>query len=110
MQVYLRAADIAVLPYQRCLNSGVLALTQTFGLPAVLPAHSRTGRRRGRHPHAGVRRGRPHRAPDALENASRLLTPQARAAATAAGQAIAAPVVARRFAGAMRSWLDGARA
>ncbi len=37
MQVFLRAADIAVLPYLRTLNSGVLMLVLTFGLPVVVP-------------------------------------------------------------------------
>jgi glycosyltransferase involved in cell wall biosynthesis len=38
MQVFLRAADIAVLPYLRSLNSGVLMLALSFGLPVVAPA------------------------------------------------------------------------
>jgi glycosyltransferase involved in cell wall biosynthesis len=37
MQVFLRAADIAVLPYLRTLNSGALMLALTFGLPVVVP-------------------------------------------------------------------------
>jgi glycosyltransferase involved in cell wall biosynthesis len=37
VQIYLRAADIAVLPYVRSLNSGALLLGVTFGLPAVVP-------------------------------------------------------------------------
>jgi beta-1,4-mannosyltransferase len=37
VQIYLRAADIAVLPYVRSLNSGALLLAVTFGLPAVVP-------------------------------------------------------------------------
>ncbi|MDQ2965949.1 MAG: glycosyltransferase family 4 protein, partial [Chloroflexota bacterium] len=38
MQVFLRAADIAVLPYLRSLNSGVLMLALSFGIPVVAPA------------------------------------------------------------------------
>jgi beta-1,4-mannosyltransferase len=38
VQIYLRAADHAVLPYVRSLNSGALLLAVTFGLPAVVPA------------------------------------------------------------------------
>ena len=38
VQIYLRAADVAVLPYVRSLNSGALLLALTFGLPAVVPA------------------------------------------------------------------------
>ncbi|HKG57199.1 MAG TPA: glycosyltransferase [Candidatus Limnocylindrales bacterium] len=37
MQVFLRAADIAVLPYLRSLNSGVLMLALSFGVPVVAP-------------------------------------------------------------------------
>lgn len=37
LQFYLRAADVAVLPYQRSLNSGVLMLALSFGLPVVAP-------------------------------------------------------------------------
>jgi glycosyltransferase involved in cell wall biosynthesis len=37
MPVYLRAADAVVLPYLRTLNSGVLLLAYTFGLPVVAP-------------------------------------------------------------------------
>jgi glycosyltransferase involved in cell wall biosynthesis len=34
---HLRATDVAVLPYERGLNSGVLLLALTFGLPVVVP-------------------------------------------------------------------------
>jgi hypothetical protein len=37
MTVCLRAADAVVLPYRRTLNSGVLLLAYTFGLPVVAP-------------------------------------------------------------------------
>lgn len=37
MQIYLRAADVIVLPYRRTLNSGVLLLALSFGLPVVAP-------------------------------------------------------------------------
>lgn len=38
MQLFLHAADIVVLPYLRSLNSGVLLLAFTFGVPVVAPA------------------------------------------------------------------------
>jgi glycosyltransferase involved in cell wall biosynthesis len=38
MQIFLRAADVAVMPYLRSLNSGALMLALTFGLPVVVPA------------------------------------------------------------------------
>jgi glycosyltransferase involved in cell wall biosynthesis len=37
LQVWLRAADLAVLPYRNILNSGSHLLAQTFGLPVVAP-------------------------------------------------------------------------
>lgn len=40
IQVWMRAADLAVLPYLRVLNSGSFLLAETFGLPVVAP---RTG-------------------------------------------------------------------
>jgi glycosyltransferase involved in cell wall biosynthesis len=33
----MRAADVAVLPYRRALNSGALMLALTFGLPVIVP-------------------------------------------------------------------------
>ncbi|PYY35806.1 glycosyltransferase [Curtobacterium sp. MCBD17_030] len=43
VQRWFRAADVAVLPYRRVLNSGSLHLAASFGVPAVLPdeAHLR---------------------------------------------------------------------
>lgn len=43
MQLFLRASDIAVLPYEHSLNSGVLLLAMTFGLPVVAPASGGMG-------------------------------------------------------------------
>ncbi len=38
MQLFLRAADLVVMPYVRSLNSGVLLLALSFGIPVVAPA------------------------------------------------------------------------
>ncbi|MFN8075525.1 MAG: glycosyltransferase [Kineosporiaceae bacterium] len=38
LQLYNRAADIAVLPYKAILNSGAFTLAETFGLAVVAPA------------------------------------------------------------------------
>jgi glycosyltransferase involved in cell wall biosynthesis len=40
VQVYLRAADLALHPYVGALNSGALLLALTFGLPSIVPAGS----------------------------------------------------------------------
>ena len=37
LQNWMRAADVAAMPYERILNSSSLALAQTFGLPVVAP-------------------------------------------------------------------------
>jgi glycosyltransferase involved in cell wall biosynthesis len=37
MQVFFRAADLAVLPYRRILTSGSLLLAMSFGVPTVVP-------------------------------------------------------------------------
>ncbi|MET3961201.1 glycosyltransferase involved in cell wall biosynthesis [Marmoricola sp. OAE513] len=37
LQVWMNAADLAVLPYRDILNSGAFLLAQTFGLPVVAP-------------------------------------------------------------------------
>jgi glycosyltransferase involved in cell wall biosynthesis len=37
VQVWMKAADVAVLPYRDILNSGAFLLAQTFGLPIVAP-------------------------------------------------------------------------
>jgi beta-1,4-mannosyltransferase len=38
MQLFLRAMDMAVLPYEDVLNSSVLFLVLTFGLPVITPS------------------------------------------------------------------------
>ncbi|SNB67656.1 Glycosyltransferase involved in cell wall bisynthesis [Arboricoccus pini] len=38
IQVFLRAADLAVLPFARILNSGSVMLALSFGLPVLAPA------------------------------------------------------------------------
>ncbi len=40
VETWFAAADVAVLPYRRILNSGTVHLAATFGLPVVLPGES----------------------------------------------------------------------
>jgi glycosyltransferase involved in cell wall biosynthesis len=42
MSLFLRAVDVVVLPYERFLNSGVLLLALTFGVPVVAPRGAAT--------------------------------------------------------------------
>jgi beta-1,4-mannosyltransferase len=87
---HLRATDVAILPYDGALNSGVLFLALTFGLPVVVPDLPGFD---GLTPPELARRypvGDPAGLADALRDADRFLSPSGRAAATAAADAIAA--------------------
>lgn len=53
VQYFLRAADAAVFPYVRSLNSGAVALAASFGLPAYVSSDTRLG---GLLPELGYRR------------------------------------------------------
>ncbi|HEY4227219.1 MAG TPA: glycosyltransferase [Candidatus Limnocylindrales bacterium] len=108
LQLFLRAADAAVFPYRRALNSGALLLALTFGLPvivpeggglaeAVEPAFSRT-----------FKNGDQASLTAALTDASKLANPKARAAAAEAAARLDPTELARRFAKDLRARLDGA--
>ena len=43
LQLFFRAADLAVFPYSRILTSGSLVLALSFGLPTVVPRVGMTG-------------------------------------------------------------------
>ncbi|REF36670.1 glycosyltransferase [Thermasporomyces composti] len=106
MQVYLRAADVAVFPYRRSLNSGALALALTFGLPVVLREDSGEAARVS--PSYALRYDGddPDGLLTALAQARSLVTPRARAAALGAAARISPSRVSRAFAAAVRAWLD----
>jgi glycosyltransferase involved in cell wall biosynthesis len=107
IQVFLRAADVAVLPYRRSLNSGALLLALTFGLPAIVPRDS------GLADLIGPAFGRAYDAAppadlaDALAGAPALATGEARAAAEAAARAVHPAEISRRFAVGLRERLAG---
>lgn len=108
MQTFLRAADVAVLPYRQALNSGALMLALTFGLPVIVPAGSgladvvddRFGRTFDPAGATGLA--------DALLDAPGLVSESARAAATATAADLRPSVVAGRFALGLRERLDRA--
>jgi glycosyltransferase involved in cell wall biosynthesis len=108
MQVFLRAADVAVLPYHRPLNSGALMLALTFGLPAIVPAGSgladAVDERFGRTFEAA---GSPSLA-DVLGSAAELATQAAREAARAAAADLSPATVSRQFATGLRARLAAA--
>jgi glycosyltransferase involved in cell wall biosynthesis len=107
LALFLEAADVAVLPYVRSLNSGVLMLALTFGLPvivpspgpladAVEPSYART-----------YDRSDPESLRRALLQAGDLLAPAVRAAARAAAAARDPVLISRAFARGLRERLDG---
>ena len=111
MQVYLRAADVAVFPYRRSLNSGALALALTFGLPVVLREDSGEGARVSPSYALQYDGTEPAGLETALAHAAKTLTtPLARAAASGAAERIAPARVSGAFAAACRAWLDTAPA
>ena len=105
MQVFLRAADIAVLPYRRALNSGALLLALTFGLPSIVPGDSGLAASvddafgRTFDPDVAGSLG------DALVGAASLATDAARSAAAAAAAAVNPEIVSRRFSIGLREAL-----
>ena len=106
VQVYFRAADIALLPYRRTLNSGALALALTFGLPVIMPSDS------GSLPLLAPEFSEVFDSGDgssllaAMRRASRLVNEQARAAASAAAQAVHLSKVADDFGRAAQDWIS----
>lgn len=83
VQLFLRAADAAVFPYLRSLNSGAVALAASFGLPAYVSSGTQLG---GLLPEGGFRRF-DLSDPDALQQAlgagASMETPEVRAAVRA---------------------------
>jgi beta-1,4-mannosyltransferase len=106
LQVLLRAADVVALPYRRSLNSGVLALALTFGVPVLLAAGS------GSIPlvedGAAViyDAGQPGALTEAVRSCLTLDLAAAGQAAALAGARIDRATVTARFAADLRRWAD----
>jgi beta-1,4-mannosyltransferase len=112
MQLFLRGADVAVLPYVRSLNSGALMLALSFGLPAIAPAGGGLAEvldeRAGCTFEPGDRGG----LPDALRTARELATPDAQEAAIAIARRYNAADLSRQLARGLRArlgWEDAGR-
>jgi beta-1,4-mannosyltransferase len=122
VQIILRAADVAVSPQRVPLNSGSRLLALTFGLPVVATV---PGDRDGHGDRDGDRDGDgdgersdsaclvtapagdvPALRAALIEAGRRLLTPQARAAASEAADAVHPRLVAARFSALIAELLD----
>ena len=105
---YLRAADVAVLPYRRSLNSGALMLAMSFDLPVIVPAGGGLAEivdgRNGITFEGGDRAA----LVDALRRAPAIATPAGRAAAGATARRFDAAEISEQFAVGLRERLGWA--
>lgn len=106
MQLFLRSADVAVLPYLRSLNSGALMLALTFGLAVIVPAGGGLAEMVDERFAITFDATRDGALLDALMRAGELTAPSAREAAAAAATALNPADLARRFALGLRERLD----
>jgi len=104
--VYLRAADVGVLPHTRALNSGALMLYLTFGLPVIVPAGG--GLEGVVEPSfaTAFEPGTPDGLARALGVARSTVTPEARAAALAVARSLPPDELSSRFAQELRARLE----
>jgi len=99
LQLWHRAADVAVLPYRGILNSGAFKLAETFGLPIVAPRSGNLADDLDPAYACGFDPDVPGDLLRALEDAADLVTdPAATARATAAARARAAAYPPARMA------------
>lgn len=106
IQVFLRAADVAVFPYRRSLNSGALMLALTFGLPVIVPAGG--GLEELVDPAYAVtfEPGDGGSLAAALERAPGIATPEASRAALARATQLDPAELSRRFGEGLRRMLE----
>jgi glycosyltransferase involved in cell wall biosynthesis len=112
MQRFLRAADVAVLPYVRSLNSGAQLLALTFGLPVIVPAGGGLAALVDGENSRTFDPEDPQSLTGALLAASDLATPVAREAAAATARRFDPSELSALFAKGVRarlSWGQGAR-
>jgi beta-1,4-mannosyltransferase len=102
----LRAADVAVLPYRDALNSGVLMLALTFGLPVVAPAIPGVLELVDARVAATFQPGEPGALADALRRADQLPGDAATARALEIAAAHDPDTLSDRFATALRRALE----
>jgi beta-1,4-mannosyltransferase len=107
IQVFLKAADAAVLPYLRSLNSGALSLAITFGLPVIVPEGGGLAEVIDERFARTVPPGEMAALAVALRDAPSWAGAEARAAALARARELAPEVVGERFATALRERIEG---
>jgi glycosyltransferase involved in cell wall biosynthesis len=110
MQLFLRAADVAVLPYRRSLNSGALMLALTFGLPVIVPAGGGLAEAVEPSFSRTFDAADPASLVRTLQQATELATPEASRRATAAAAALDPAELSHRFATGLRAMLEPAQA
>jgi len=107
MQVFLRAADVGVMPYRRALNSGALLLALTFGLPVIVPGGGGLAEVVDDEFAITFDPGSVGSLGGALTAAARLVSPVARKAALAAAVRFDPSELSHRFAIGLRERLNG---
>lgn len=106
LALILRASDVAVLPYRDALNSGVLMLALTFGLPVVAPAVAGVTELVDERVAATFYPGEAGALTTALQRAEALPGDAATARALEIAAAHDPDALSTRFASALRSALD----
>lgn len=106
IQLFLRAADVAVLPYRRSLNSGALMLALTFGLPVIVPAGGGLAESVEPSFSRTFDSGDPGSLVAALRQAPEVATPRASRRAAAAAAALDPTALSHRFATGLRALLE----
>lgn len=107
VQLLFNAADVALVPYRRSLNSGALVLALSFGIPVVMPEQSGAVPLVTDECAVLYDQDAPDGLVQAMREAHRLATPEARTAARAAGARFERDATATKFATDLRAWLDG---
>lgn len=98
VQVWMRASDLVILPYQAVLNSGALHLALAFGRPVVAPAVGVVASQVDPSFAATFAPGDPDGMERAIQDAvARLITPAASAAALAAAERWAPAQMSQAF-------------
>lgn len=107
MQLFMRSADVAILPYLRSLNSGALLLALTFGLPVIVPAGGGLAEIVDEAFARTVEPGDADGLRRAISTAPTWASPAAHAAARARADAFAPAIVSEQFAVELRARLMG---